>query len=227
MDHFVEGTATGYERRAFFFFGFKGIAEGNGDAKVHIVGEAEEGAGLVVLINSGEAGADAQFPGGELHIRGGLPGIEHDVEAEVRVGGDEGDAEGGSGEMSGEVATCGEGFENGFVADSNEVPGLHVFGGLGAPPGVEDGFEGIVGEEGGVEFAGGAFGADGGLDGEGGGHFSFTSLLQLEWRLKYLLIVQVERVPNGSQIVLWKQSESGRYLRQMFLLTHSSHSVRL
>lgn len=128
MDHFVERAATGFTGGAFEFFGFERVAEGEGDAEVHVGGEAEEGAGLIVLVDGGEARANAEFPGGELHVGGGLSGVEHDVEADVRVGGDDGDAERGSGEVSGEVTAFGKRFEGGFVADGDEVPGLHVFG---------------------------------------------------------------------------------------------------
>lgn len=166
MNHFVEGAAPGFAGGEGEFFGFEGVAEGEGDAEVHVGGEAEEGASLIVLVDGGEAGADAEFPGGELHVGGGLSGVEHDVEANFRVGGDDGEAEGGSGEVSGKVAAFGEGFESGSVADGDEVPGLHVFGGLGAASRVKDGVEGVIGEGVGGEFADGAFGADGGLDRE-------------------------------------------------------------
>jgi class 3 adenylate cyclase len=122
---------------------------------------AEQRAGLVGLVDRGQARADAELPGGELHIRGGLAGVEHDRPADGRVGRDQHHAQRGARQVTGPVAQLREGFERDALLHRDEVPRLGVLGGLRAAPGVQDGADGRFGQRARLELANGALGADG------------------------------------------------------------------
>ena len=93
-----------------------------------------------------------------------LAQVEQPLEFLIGVFGQQRHTQGSPGQVAGPIAALGEIFEDDLVGDGNEMPGLGVFGGLGAPAGVEDGLDGLLGERVGVEFAHGAFETDGVTD---------------------------------------------------------------
>ena len=64
--------------------------------------------GLVWPIDRGDAGADAQLPGGELHIGSRLADVEEHLEFFTRVGMQDSHAERGACQMPGPIAAFGE-----------------------------------------------------------------------------------------------------------------------
>src|SRR5215469_16750068 len=71
------------------------IAEGDRDSKVKVRRNTQDRFGLLRFPHRGDAGADTQFPGGQLHIRRGLPQIEA-----LGGGSNEGNSKRSSGQMS-------------------------------------------------------------------------------------------------------------------------------
>src|SRR5262245_50457988 len=63
-DYFVQFVAATFSGGGGFVGGGDGVAEGESVVEVLVVGDAEDGAGSFRLVDRGEAGADAEFPGG-------------------------------------------------------------------------------------------------------------------------------------------------------------------
>src|SRR5881396_2633754 len=94
--HLIERLAPVWFWRGRLLAAGERIAEGDGDIKVQVLGNAQDRLGLLRLPHRGDAGADAQIPGSQLHRGCGLPQIEA-----VGSGSNEGDRERSSGQVPG------------------------------------------------------------------------------------------------------------------------------
>ena len=94
-NHLIERLASVWFWSVRLLVAGERIAKGDGDIEVEILGNTQDGFGLLRLPHRGDAGANPQLPGGQLHIGCGLSQIEA-----VGGGRNEGDSERSSGQMT-------------------------------------------------------------------------------------------------------------------------------
>jgi hypothetical protein len=161
MDNLGERHAPALTRGGLEHFAIERIPKRESHPQMPFGGEPQDFPGLFSFIERGRAGAHAQFPGRQLHERGGLTGVKQPLEFFRRIGGQDGDNQRRPGEMSGPFSASGEGFLNFLILDGDKLPGLTVFRGLRAPSGVQDGERHLFRQGFVLKFAHSALGADG------------------------------------------------------------------
>ena len=87
-------SSLGFGGHQFRFFR---VSEGEGGAQVQILRETKQRSCRLRVMNRGNTGTDAHFPGSQLHVCRCLASIEHDRPALCGIGRDDGNTQGGVG----------------------------------------------------------------------------------------------------------------------------------